>query len=80
MCKQHSNVFETIERICILRDPCKVVIKKGSVEINCVEFRDAILPKYGAWSRGIEFSPVIGIGSCRIMARNVLEFEKRLHV
>jgi hypothetical protein len=42
--------------MCFLRGPCKVVIKKSSVEKNWVEFRDASLPRYKLGSRGIELS------------------------
>jgi hypothetical protein len=53
-----------------------VVIKKSSVEKNRVVFRDASLAGYELGSRGIEFCPVFGIGSCRIMAsKELLSFE-----
>jgi hypothetical protein len=41
-----KHAFTTIERLCFLRGPCKVVIKKSSVEKNRVEARDASLPGY----------------------------------
>jgi hypothetical protein len=65
-----KHALPTIERLCFLRGPCKVVIKKNSVESSRVEFRDASLPGYELGSRGIELSRVFGIGSCRIMPRN----------
>jgi hypothetical protein len=46
-----------------------VVTKKSSDEKNRVKFRDASLPAYEVGGRGIELSPVFGIGSCRIRAR-----------
>jgi hypothetical protein len=57
-----------------------VVIKKtlslslaGAAQ-NTVEIReDASLPGYESGSRGIEFSRVFGIGSCRITARKELD-------
>jgi hypothetical protein len=64
-----KHAFPTIERLCFLRDPCKVVIKKNSAEKKRVEFRDASLSGYELGSREIEFGRVFGIGSCRIMAR-----------
>jgi hypothetical protein len=54
-----------------------VVIKKGSVEENGVEFPEASRPGYELGSREIEFSRVFGIGSCRIMARKELGCEKK---
>jgi hypothetical protein len=42
-------------KACFLRGPCKVVIKKSSVEENGVEFREASRPGYELASRGIEF-------------------------
>jgi hypothetical protein len=41
-----------------------------------VEFQDASLPGYELRSRGIELSPVFGIGSCR-MAKNKLGCKKK---
>jgi hypothetical protein len=48
-----KNAFPTIERLCFLCDPCKVVIKKSSFEKNRVKVRDASLPRYGAWEQRI---------------------------
>jgi hypothetical protein len=56
MQRRCKHAFPTIERQCFLRDPCKVVIKKSSVEKRRVEFRDASLPGYERGSRGIELS------------------------
>jgi hypothetical protein len=54
-----------------------VVIKKSSVEEDRVQFRDAGLPGYELRSGGIELSRGFGIGSCRIMARKELSYEKK---
>jgi hypothetical protein len=51
-----KHVYPTIERLCALRGPCKVVIKKSSVEKNRVEFREASLPGHELWIRGIELN------------------------
>jgi hypothetical protein len=51
-----KHAFPTTERLCFLRSPCKVVIKKSSIEKNRVEFRDASLPGYELGSRGIPLS------------------------
>jgi hypothetical protein len=64
--KQHSSNFRcygkhaflTIKGLCFLRGPCKVVIKKSSVEKGRVESRDAILTGYEHGSRGTELSRV----------------------
>jgi hypothetical protein len=53
MKRRCENVFPIIEILSFLRGPCKVVIKKSSVEKNGVEFRDASLPGYELGSRGI---------------------------
>jgi hypothetical protein len=49
-------------RLCFRRGPCKVVVKKSSVE-KLVEFWDASLPGYALGSREIELSRVSGIDS-----------------
>jgi hypothetical protein len=51
-----KHVFPTIYRLCFLCGPCKVVIKKSSVEKSRVEFWDASLPGYELGSRGIKLS------------------------
>jgi hypothetical protein len=53
-----NQAFPTIERLCFLRGPCKVVIKKISVEAVQwrVQFRDTSQPGYGLGCRGIELS------------------------
>jgi hypothetical protein len=72
-----KHTFPTIERLCFLSGPCKVVIKNSSVEKNWVTFQDASLPGYLLGSRGIELSRVFGTGSCKIMARNELGGAKK---
>jgi hypothetical protein len=56
MQRSFKYAFPTIERLCFPLGPCKVVIQKGSVEKNRVEFRDASPPGYELGSRGIELS------------------------
>jgi hypothetical protein len=46
MQRRCKHGFKTVERLCFLRDLCKVVVKKNSVEKRRVEFRDASLPEY----------------------------------
>jgi hypothetical protein len=56
MQRRCKHAFITIERLYFLRGPCKVVIKKCSVEKNGVEFLDASLAGYELGSRGIELA------------------------
>jgi hypothetical protein len=56
MQRRCKHAFPTIERLCFLRGPCRVVIKKSSVEKSLVVFRDASLPGYELGSRGIELA------------------------
>jgi hypothetical protein len=56
MQRRCKHAFPTIEGLCFLRDPCKVVIKKSSAEKGRAEIRDASLPGYELGSRGIELS------------------------
>jgi hypothetical protein len=56
MQRRCKHAFPTTERLCFLRGPFKLVIKKSSIEKNGVEFRDASLPGYELRSRGIELS------------------------
>jgi hypothetical protein len=45
-----------------------------------VKCRDASLPGYDTGSKGIELSPFLGIGSCRIMAGKKLACERIIHM
>jgi hypothetical protein len=60
MQRRRQHAFPTVERLCFLRGPCKVVIKKGSVagicSIELSRVRDASLPGYEPGSRRIELS------------------------
>jgi hypothetical protein len=53
LCK---HAFQSMERRCFLRSPCKTGTKKNSDELSRVQFRDASLPGYELGSRGIEMS------------------------
>jgi hypothetical protein len=46
MKRRCKHACTTTERMCFLSGPCKVVIKKISVEKSRVEFRDAGPPGY----------------------------------
>jgi hypothetical protein len=79
LCNGAVNTLKIIRdyRIrCFLWGPCKVVLKKNSIE-QWVEFQDASLPGYELGNKGIESSRVFGIDSCRIMARKKLGCEKK---
>jgi hypothetical protein len=56
MQRRYKHTFPTIERLCFLYGPCKVVIKKSSDEKSKVEFRDASLLGYELGSRGTELN------------------------
>jgi hypothetical protein len=56
MQRRCKHDFPKIVRLRFLGDPCKVVIKKNSVEKNRVEFQDTSLPRYELRSKGIELS------------------------
>jgi hypothetical protein len=73
-----KHFFQTIERLCFLRVPCKMFINKSWNERYWIEFRDASLPEYELGSREFELSPVFGMGSCRITARKELGYEKKI--
>jgi hypothetical protein len=79
-----KHAFPTIERLCFLRGPCKVVIKKSSVEKKGVKLQDASLPRYELGNREIELSQVFRIGICRIIVKKWQErnhgVQRRLHV
>jgi hypothetical protein len=77
MQRRCKHAFPTLERLCFLRDSCKVVIKKSWDERSRVKFRDASLPGYELGSRGIDLNRVFGIGNCRITVRRELGYEKK---
>jgi hypothetical protein len=54
MQRRCKHAFPPINRLCFLRGPCKVVIRKSSAEL--VEFRDSSLSGCEFRSRGIELS------------------------
>jgi hypothetical protein len=56
MQQRREHAFLTIEKMCFLRGPYKVAIKKNSLEKNWVDFQDTSLPGYELGSRGIELS------------------------
>jgi hypothetical protein len=57
-----KHTFPTIKRLCFMRDPYKIVIKKSSVEKKGVEFQDISLLGYELGSREIELSQGFRIG------------------
>jgi hypothetical protein len=70
MQRRCKHAFPKIERVCFVRGPCKVVIKKSSIESSRVSRRQPA--RIGSWEQKIELSRVLGIGIRRIMARKEL--------
>jgi hypothetical protein len=60
MQRRYKHAFPTIERLCLLSDPCKIVtnefIWEFVVQSSRVEFRDANLPRHELGNRGTELS------------------------
>jgi hypothetical protein len=76
MQRRSKQAFPAIDRLCFLRGPLKVVIKKSSVEKNWVQFRDASLPGWVLEQLDIELRESAVEGDWEEMARRELGCEK----
>jgi hypothetical protein len=73
MQRRCNHAFPTVESLCFLHGPYKVVLRDSAVEKNRVEFRDASHPGY---EFGIELSRVFGIGSLQNNVKKAIRLGK----